>query len=254
MNGEFFRNKVDTVLAFIKRTALCVWQYMKIAKMEMIILVSAFSLDLISKAVVEAYMEYGDTVTMIPYVLNAHRWHNYDAAFGASFLNNWFGAVGARIFFCVFAVATSVAFVLMLIRQKGKSKIFRIALALFVAGAMGNCIDRMVFGYVRDFFEFIYLGMTIGGKTTWPYIFNLADAELVIGVGLIIIYFLFIYKDTDKNRLEPTIESETNFTGLQDAVIATDGNNDDTSIIETEKSNNAATPIADDTDNSDGGK
>ena len=196
-----FTKKVKQFWAFIKRTAVRVWKYLKVAKMEWIVMLSVFVLDLVSKALVENFMEYHEVVTLIPYVFNAHKVHNYNAAFGSSWLSSIMTDLGARIFFCVFAVAASVAFILVLIRQKGKSRVFRIAIALFVAGAMGNCIDRMVLGYVRDFIEFVYFGMTISGSKKWPYIFNIADVALISGVCLIVFYFIFLYRDNDKKKL-----------------------------------------------------
>lgn len=199
MQDNAFKNKVKQVWAFIKRMAARVWAYLKVAKMEWIVLISLFAADLISKAIVEATLEYGDTATVIPYFLNVHRLHNYNAAFGSSWLKSFLGDIGARIFFSVFAVAASVAFVLVLIKNKGKSKWFRVAIAMFVAGAMGNCMDRMFLGYVRDFVEFVFFGQTWFGRTTW-YVFNIADAELVAGVIMMIIYFLFMYRDSDKKK------------------------------------------------------
>ncbi len=196
-----FTKKVKQFWAFIKRTTVRVWKYLKVAKMEWIVMLSVFVIDLVSKSLVENFMEYHEVVTLIPYVFNAHKVHNYNAAFGSSWLSSIMTDLGARIFFCVFAVAASVAFILVLIRQKGKSRVFRIAIALFVAGAMGNCIDRMALGYVRDFIEFVYLGMTISGSKTWPYIFNIADVALITGVCLIVVYFIFLYRDNDKKKL-----------------------------------------------------
>ncbi|MDE6294400.1 MAG: signal peptidase II [Clostridiales bacterium] len=205
-----FKNKLKAVWAFITRVAVKVFNYLKVAKMEWIIMISVFILDLVAKSLVENFLAYGDTVPMIPYFLNAHKVHNYSAAFGSSWMRSWLGDIGARIFFCVFAVAASVGFILVLIRNKGKSRVFRIAVALFVAGAMGNCIDRMALGYVRDFIEFVYFGMTIGGRTTWAYIFNIADCALVSGVCLIVFYFLFLYRDNDKKKVEFTIDIDEN--------------------------------------------
>lgn len=199
MADNAFKSKFDVAWAFVKRIAARVWAYLKVAKVEWIVMVSLFALDLISKSVVDATIEHGKTVTVIPYFLNFHNLHNYEAAFGADFMKNILGSNGARIFFSVFAVAASVTFVLVLIKNKGKSKWFRIAIAMFVAGAMGNCIDRMFFGYVRDFVEFVYFGQTWFGRETW-YVFNIADAELVISVIMIVIYFLFMYKDTGKKK------------------------------------------------------
>ena len=52
------------------------------------------------------------------------------------------------------------------------------SLALILGGALGNLYDRMMFEAVRDLFRML--------PTTplWPWIFNLADAALMIGVGL----------------------------------------------------------------------
>ncbi|MDE5593283.1 MAG: signal peptidase II [Clostridiales bacterium] len=214
-----FKNKVKAVWAFIKQTAIKVFEYLKVAKMEWIVMISVFIVDLVAKSLVENFLDFNTSVPLIPYFLNAHKVHNYAAAFGSSWLRSWMGNIGARIFFCVFAVAASVAFILVLIRNKGKSKVFRIAVALFVAGAMGNCIDRMALGYVRDFIEFEYFGLTIAGSKTWAYIFNIADVALVTGVLLIVFYFLFLYRDSDKKKIEFTIDSEpTDEVRLSDAV------------------------------------
>lgn len=57
-------------------------------------------------------------------------------------------------------------------------KISKISLSLIVAGAIGNLVDRLAFGHVRDF-------ISIGW---WP-IFNLADSFLCIGIFLILVFY-----------------------------------------------------------------
>ena len=57
----------------------------------------------------------------------------------------------------------------------------RVALGLMLGGAVGNLIDRIRLGEVTDFID-------IGA---WP-VFNLADSAVVVGVVLVILYFLFI--------------------------------------------------------------
>lgn len=195
---DSFKNKVAEVWAFIKKVAARVWRYLKVAKMEWILMIGLFVLDLVSKAIVNATTSVHQTVTLIPKFLNIHNIHNYDAAFGSTWISDALGSVGSRILFCVFAVAATIVFVIILVRSKGGSKLFRVSLAMLAAGAMGNCIDRMFLAYVRDFIEFVYFGLTIAGEESF-YVFNIADAELVIGVVLIIIYFIFLYKDKDKS-------------------------------------------------------
>lgn len=221
--------------AVVKKYAKRVWAYLKVAKMEYIVMISLFALDLISKAIVNATTAHGQVVVLIPNFLNIHNSHNYAAAFGNGWISDLLGSMGARIFFSIFAVGASVAFVIILIKNKGGNKLFRVALAMLTAGAMGNCIDRMFLGYVRDFVEFVYFGLTIAGSKSF-YIFNIADAELVIGVILMIIYFLFMYKDRDdKKHADDDSESETE-NAEDEAVESGETTNVETAGGETEQS------------------
>lgn len=183
----------------VKKYAAKVWSYLKVAKMEYIVMASLFALDLISKAIVNATTKVGDIVVLIPYFLNVHNIHNYDAAFGSEWMTNALGSMGSRILFSIFAVIASVVFIFILIRNKGGNKLLRVSFAMLVAGALGNCVDRMFLGYVRDFVEFVYFGLTIGGHDSF-YVFNIADAELVIGVILVLIYFIFMYRDKPEDK------------------------------------------------------
>lgn len=63
---------------------------------------------------------------------------------------------------------------------------------LFFAGAIGNFIDRLRFGYVVDFFYFCLIDFPI---------FNMADIYVVIAACLLIILGLFYYKDEDWERI-----------------------------------------------------
>lgn len=63
-----------------------------------------------------------------------------------------------------------------------------LACGLTLAGALGNLYDRLVFGYVRDFIQFT---VHVGGRPVWPYIFNIADVYLVIGVAVLVVAYLF---------------------------------------------------------------
>lgn len=56
-----------------------------------------------------------------------------------------------------------------------KSRMLALGLGLVIGGALGNLIDRLVYGKVADFFHFY------GGGYDW-YVFNVADAAIVLGV------------------------------------------------------------------------
>ena len=74
---------------------------------------------------------------------------------------------------------------------KIKSKTYTVGFGLILAGAIGNFIDRIMLGYVRDFIMFDFWH-------AFP-IFNFADCCIVIGAVLICIQFIFLSKKADNN-------------------------------------------------------
>ena len=69
--------------------------------------------------------------------------------------------------------------------SKKQYKWLKIALSFAIAGALGNLIDRVLFGAVTDFIGFTF------GTYNFP-IFNLADSFLVVGVIMIMIHLFFL--------------------------------------------------------------
>ena len=100
----------------------------------------------------------------------------------------WFqneGAVGQAILLAVKAVAVIVLAIWM---ARSRSRLATLALGLIIGGAIGNAIDRLVYGAVVDFALF---HIQIGGKAFDWYVFNLADVAIVAGVaGLLYDSFL----------------------------------------------------------------
>jgi signal peptidase II len=76
------------------------------------------------------------------------------------------------------AVAIGVGLVVWLTRER--RPLSRLALALILAGAIGNLIDRLRFGAVVDFLDFHAMGYH------WP-AFNVADSAIVVGAGLLLL-------------------------------------------------------------------
>ncbi|MBI1238859.1 MAG: signal peptidase II [Alphaproteobacteria bacterium] len=76
-----------------------------------------------------------------------------------------------------FAIAVSGALALWLARVT--DRLLGLAIGLTIGGALGNVIDRAVYGAVADFFDFHAFGYH------W-YVFNVADAAIVVGVGLLL--------------------------------------------------------------------
>lgn len=69
-----------------------------------------------------------------------------------------------------------------------KFRLFRIVSVFFVAGTVGNFIDRVFYGYVIDFFYFELIDFPV---------FNMADIYLTLSTIVILIALLFYYKDED---------------------------------------------------------
>lgn len=66
--------------------------------------------------------------------------------------------------------------------RKCDSKLMAWGLGLIIGGAIGNAIDRLRFGYVVDFLDF--------GALHFPWVFNVADAAISIGVALLLWHFV----------------------------------------------------------------
>ncbi|MEX3824804.1 signal peptidase II, partial [Paraburkholderia sp. BR14262] len=66
-----------------------------------------------------------------------------------------------------------------LLKRHATQKLFCTALALIMGGALGNVIDRLLYGHVIDFLDF-----HVGGWH-WP-AFNLADSAICIGAALLV--------------------------------------------------------------------
>ena len=92
-----------------------------------------------------------------------------------------------------FLIAISIVIVLCLIgvdlMLKIKSKTYTIGFGLILGGAVGNFVDRIALGYVRDFIMFDFWH-------SFP-IFNFADCCIVIGAILVCIHFIFLSKSKD---------------------------------------------------------
>lgn len=132
--------------------------------------------DRLAKIWVEANIPlYGD-IPIIPRVLGISHWTNEGAAFSlfadsaSPHLVHW-SLVGFNI------LAASVVLIAM-VRLGDRFTLTTIALALILAGALGNFHDRILYGYVVDFIEVHIFSYH------WPD-FNIADSSIVTGACLL---------------------------------------------------------------------
>lgn len=130
--------------------------------------------DQVSKQVVIANMQLFDSIELLPF-FNFTYVRNYGAAF--SFLSDAGG--WQRWFFTIIAVVISAVLAVWLARNNRAQLKLNLALSLVLAGAIGNLIDRSIYGYVIDFFHLYY--------QNWHYpAFNIADSAICIGAALLV--------------------------------------------------------------------
>lgn len=97
---------------------------------------------------------------------------NYGASFGMLA-----GGIVSRVILSLFAVAIIGVMVTWL--SGVRRKLPAIGIAFIIGGALGNLIDRVLYGYVIDFIDF--------SKLFFPWVFNVADMAINVGVGCLIL-------------------------------------------------------------------
>lgn len=132
-------------------------------------------LDQITKRVVLAQLAPYQDVIAVTGFFNLVHVHNTGAAF--SLLADQPG--WQRDFFIAVGLAAS-GLMLYLLRQTRGRTMFCVALALILGGALGNVIDRGLYGHVIDFLDFHAAGWH------WP-AFNVADAGITVGAVLLVL-------------------------------------------------------------------
>lgn len=134
--------------------------------MALIIAASVLFLDQLTKFLATKYLSFNQSLPLIKGVLYLSLVHNRGAAFGM--------LKGLNIFFILAALA-AITLIYLTLRKLGWRRITIAAasLSLILAGALGNLIDRLAFGYVIDFIDL----------RIWP-VFNVADSAITIGALL----------------------------------------------------------------------
>lgn len=96
---------------------------------------------------------------------------------------------GQRTLFVAVSVA-AILFIGYLFVTSDRQRVYQIILGMLLAGVLGNLYDRLRFGYVRDMIHALP-EKYIFGRPAFPWIFNVADSLLCVGVALMIVYSFF---------------------------------------------------------------
>lgn len=139
----------------------------------------ALALDQISKFVVRASLGVGSRWPLITGWIHAEHIQNHGAAWGV--------LAGQKWLLILFTIAVTALVVSSAREVSRRGKLAAIGFGLILGGALGNLIDRVVYGYVTDFFD---LDTPVRWLQTFP-IFNVADSALTAGVILMLVTLLF---------------------------------------------------------------
>ena len=129
-------------------------------------------LDQVSKRMVIESMFLGESIPVLGSFFRLTYIHNPGAVFGLR--------LGGNVAHLIFAGVALIVVAVMWLRLAPGERVASAGLALVLGGAVGNVIDRVRFGAVVDFLDFGF------GSLRW-WVFNVADASVTVGAGLLIL-------------------------------------------------------------------
>ena len=138
-------------------------------KKAIIIAIICIVIDQVTKILISSYLRPSESVVIIKHFFSLTRAINSGAAF--SILE------GYTLILLMASIGATV-FLFKSMKSFKSTKLVMLSLGLLLGGIIGNFIDRIVYGYVRDFLKFNIFGYN------YP-VFNIADACIVIGVILL---------------------------------------------------------------------
>lgn len=140
------------------------------------LIITLIIIDQFTKYLAFKHLSTINTYPIIKDIFHLTYVENRGAAFGI--LQN------KRFFFIIITTIVLAGIIYIMYRNNNLKFLTKISLALVVAGAIGNLIDRIRLHYVIDFFDF----------RIWP-VFNVADVNVVIGGVLLCIMVLFFKEE-----------------------------------------------------------
>jgi len=164
-------------------------------------------------------MPYGSSKPLIGEIVKITFIENPGMAFGID--------VGPKMFLTIFTIIASLFIFFYIFKHRKDGILIRLSLALILAGAIGNLIDRTFYGVIYnyaplfngkvvDFMQVEFWDFTILGRTytTWP-IWNIADASVSAGFLIILFFHNRIFKTNepvpvigDDTQVSPPVDGE----------------------------------------------
>lgn len=182
-------------------------------------------------------MPYGSTKPLIGDIVRITFIENPGMAFGID--------VGPKMFLTIFTIIASVFIFFYIYKHRNDGFLMRLSLALILAGAVGNLIDRTFYGLLYnyaplfhgkvvdfvqvEFWDFTFMKRTY---TTWP-IFNIADVAVSAGFLIILIFHNKIFKQESTAELSENSNRDIPLE-LENTAINSNGFNQQKQIFQSE--------------------
>ena len=139
------------------------------------------ALDQAVKYLVRTHIQSGQVIEFIPRLLGLTYVQNTGAAFSLFSGHTWL--------LTLISAVVSVAIAAALVKNVIRHPFGKLTLAVILAGAVGNLIDRALFGFVTDMFKTLFMNFAV---------FNVADICVVCGGIAFCVYVLFFYDKLEK--------------------------------------------------------
>ena len=149
------------------------------------------ALDQLVKYLVVQNIPLGEHVPFLPYLLDLTYVENTGAAFSLFSDHTWILALISLVMSVLLAIAVW--------KPLFRHPFGRTALALLLAGAVGNLIDRALQGYVVDMFHVLFMEFAV---------FNVADICVVVGGCAAVVYYLFFYEKLEGRPKDSGVPQE----------------------------------------------
>ena len=151
-----------------------------------VLVVALVALDQLVKYLVVQNIPLGEYVPFLPHILDLTYVQNTGAAFSLFSEHTWL--------LTLISLVMSVLLLMALVRGFFRHPFGRISLALLLAGAVGNLIDRAFQGYVVDMFHVLFMEFAV---------FNVADICVVVGGIAAAVYYVWGYERLEKGLHPP---------------------------------------------------
>ncbi len=182
-----------------------------VCAIELLLAGAVILIDFITKILIYNHCDEKGDIILIPKVLRFTAVENTGASFGI--FQNQTAALTI-----VSAICAILLVIFIFYSYPRRNKLLRASLIMITGGAIGNLIDRIALGFVRDFVYFELIDFAV---------FNFADSFLTVGTALLIIYVLFFFgkeeeekhkkklKESAQNAEQPTETAERESTDTQ---------------------------------------